>query len=177
MMCACAVETAGSNCSRWYAVHCQTRREQWARTNLANQQFRAFLPLREKTRRHARRLETVLAPYFPGYLFVQFDPTRQAWRRINGTFGVLRIVMYGEQPAAVPKGIVETLMNASDESGTLFPQAILNIGQTIRVLAGPFADLLGHLERITDAQRVRVLLDLMGARTPVELPRAHVMPA
>lgn len=176
-MCEYTAESASSSCSRWYAVHCQSHREQWARTNLINQQFRAFLPLREKTRRHARKLETVLAPYFPGYLFVELDPTRQGWRRINGTFGVLRVVMFGEQPAVVPAGIVETLMNASDESGILVPQVILDSGQTIRVLAGPFADLVGQFEQISDGQRVRVLLDLMGARTPVELPRAHVVPA
>ena len=56
--------------ARWYAVQCKPNKERTATQQLANQGIRSFLPVREKTRRHARRIERVRVPLFPGYLFV-----------------------------------------------------------------------------------------------------------
>ena len=49
-------------------------------------------PKRHKTVRHARRLSTVEAPFFPSYLFTVLDLTRHQWRSVSGTFGVSRLV-------------------------------------------------------------------------------------
>src|ERR1700694_1974440 len=73
---------------RWFAVQSLARRERWAAKHLRNQNFSVFLPCRRTTRRHARKLETILAPFFPGYLFVSLDLARDRWRSVNGTFGV-----------------------------------------------------------------------------------------
>ena len=56
--------------------------------NLKRQGFEAFCPRFRKTRRHARRIDQVLAPVFPGYIFVHFDRERNQWRAVNGTHGV-----------------------------------------------------------------------------------------
>ena len=162
---------------RWYAVQCQPHREAGAASHLQNQDFHVFLPCREKARRHARKIETVRTPFFPGYLFIRLDLVREHWRSVNGTFGVVRLVMQGEHPAPAPPGVVEALIDACDESGLLHWQPDLTPGQPVRVLAGPFAELIGELERMSDAGRVRVLLDIMGGRTPVILPRTFVVPA
>ena len=50
---------------RWYAVHTFPFAEKRAEAQLNNQQFRTFLPKRQKTIRHARKLSTVIAPFFP----------------------------------------------------------------------------------------------------------------
>ncbi len=165
------------DCRRWYAVHCQAHREHMAAVHLANQDFTAFLPCREVTRRHARKIETVRRPFFPGYLFVQFDPTRDRWRSIDGTFGVVRILKRNEQPAPVPRGIVEALRENCNEAGLLGVQVDLTPGQSVRVVRGPFLDFVGELDQLNDAGRVRVLLDIMGGRTPVFLPRNYLVPA
>src|SRR5215475_12563612 len=98
---------SAENSPRWYAVQCQPHREHVASRHLANQGFGVFLPLRKKLRRHARRVDSVQVPFFPGYLFVQFDKGKHRWRSINGTLGVTRLVMQGECPAPAPEGIVE----------------------------------------------------------------------
>src|SRR5262245_64991181 len=89
---------------RWYVVHTLPLGEARAQSQLENQSFLTFLPKRQKTVRHARKLTSVLAPFFPRYLFVALDLTRDQWRSVNGTFGVARLVMQGEQPAPVPRG-------------------------------------------------------------------------
>ena len=90
------------NGTRWYAVQCQPHRERLAASHLINQGFGVHLPLREKTRRHARKIETIRTPFFPGYLFARLDLSRDFWRSVNGTVGVVRLVTQGDRPTPVP---------------------------------------------------------------------------
>jgi transcriptional antiterminator RfaH len=89
---------------RWYVARTLAQRERQAVQQLANQEYRTFLPLVLKNRRHARKVETISTPLFPRYLFVNFDRTRDRWRSINGTLGVERLLMCGGEPQAVPPG-------------------------------------------------------------------------
>jgi transcriptional antiterminator RfaH len=50
---------------RWYVVHTQSYQEARAELNLRRQGFEVWLPLSRRRRRHARRIDTVLAPLFP----------------------------------------------------------------------------------------------------------------
>src|SRR5882724_13014065 len=104
---------AGSE--RWYLVHAQPRSEQKAEFNLSAQGFRTFVPLLLKTVRHARKLRTVRAPVFPGYLFVSLDLERDRWLSVRSTIGVLRLICHRDgRPVPVPAGIVERLLEQSD---------------------------------------------------------------
>lgn len=162
---------------RWYAVHCQPHRENTAAAHLENQGFAVFLPRREKLIRHARKSGKVRRPFFPGYLFVNLDVGHQRWRSINSTVGVIRLVMQNEKPAAAPIGVIEALKIACGAGDILHINPDLSIGQKVRVVDGPFADFVGELDQLTDSDRVRVLLDIMGGRTRVVLPRDHLAPA
>lgn len=163
--------------ARWYAVHCQAHREGAAAIHLENQHIKVFLPRRETTRRHARKIERVRRPFFPGYLFIQLDVTRDRWRCVNSTFGVARIVMHKDQPAPAPHGVVEALMDACDVEGNLSWKTELRPGQKVRVVDGPLMELVGQLDQLTDSDRVRVLLNIMGGVTRVVLPRSYLVPA
>ena len=162
---------------RWYVVRTLAQRERHAVQQLTNQGYRAFLPLHLKNRRHARRVETVSAPLFPRYLFTILDRTWDRWRSINGTLGVERLLMCGGEPQPVPHGLVENLMLTADEDGTVHFDYALHHGQIVKVAAGPFADLVGRLERLDDKGRVSVLLELMGGPVRVALPQSLVVPA
>jgi len=50
-------------------------------------------------------------------------------------------------------------------------------GQSVRILSGPFANVVGRLERLDAAGRVRVLLDMMGTTVPVAVRRGAICPA
>ena len=162
---------------RWYAVHTQPNREFRAKTQLENQAFRVFLPKRLKTVRHARKLTNVTAPFFPRYLFVHLDLTRQGWRSVNGTFGVSSLVMQGDVPHPAPRGIVEAMIASIDTSGLLCLEENLKVGSQVRLAAGAFAEKLGILDRLNDSGRVRVLLEIMGTTVPVQLERRFVTAA
>jgi transcriptional antiterminator RfaH len=53
----------------------------------------------------------------------------------------------------------------------------LKTGQSVRIISGPFANFVGSLERLNDAGRVRVLLDMMGTAVPVMVRRSAICPA
>jgi len=164
---------------RWFAVQCQAHREAFAATQLRAQGFTVFLPLRPKSWRHAHRLEIRLVPFFPGYLFLVLDLDQDRWRSVNGTIGVNRLVMAGGEtrPMPLPPGIIEALLCEADDRGWLRPGGPLRIGQNVRILAGPFGDLVGELIELDENGRVRVLIELLGARIPAALTRGEVVAA
>jgi transcriptional antiterminator RfaH len=80
-----------------------------------------------------------------------------------------RILTRAGTPEPIPQGLVEQLLSAAS-------RLHLEEGQTVRVTAGPFADLLGRLATLDDSGRVRVLLNLLGGEVPVVLPEGLIMP-
>jgi transcription elongation factor/antiterminator RfaH len=159
---------------RWFVLFTLPRQEKRAQIQLENQSYRTFLPKREKTVRHARKLTTVVAPFFPRYMFIILDPEHDQWRPINGTLGVARLVMQGERPNPVPAGIVETLIASTGAQGFLQLRPQLKVGDPVRLTQGPFAEYLGTLDRLDESGRVRVLLDMLGRQVPVLAEGRHV---
>ncbi|BCX19572.1 MAG: transcription antitermination protein NusG [Geminicoccaceae bacterium] len=161
---------------RWYCVHTQPRREAWAFENLSRQGFRGWLPLLARTVRHARRVRTVATALFPRYGFVALDLARDRWRSVNGTFGVIGLIMDGDRPRPVPRGVVEGLQALADADGVVRYGLEVAVGQKVRVLAGPFADRLATVTRLDEKGRVAVLLEILGAERPVILQREQLLP-
>jgi transcription antitermination factor NusG len=155
---------------RWRLVRALTGREVFAAEQLARQGFTAFLPKQLKTVRHARRVRVALGAYFPGYLFVELDLAKDRWRSVNGTLGVSHLIGPEERPTPAPRGVVEALIEAADDRGVLTGQP-LQAGQKVRIIAGAFADKLAVIERLDDAGRVRVLLDIIDRQVAVSVTR------
>ena len=161
---------------RWFLIHTLPKSERKAEWHLGAQGFRSFLPQFEKTIRHARQLRTVRAPLFPRYLFVVLDLERDAWLSVRSTVGVSRLFTQNGWPIPVPVGVVEALIGQSDGNLTRLDAGLVK-GQQVRILSGPFAEFIGTLERLDEAGRVQVLLELMGTAVPVSLRRWMLAPA
>lgn len=155
----------------WAVVQVQPRAEDKARQHLANQGFMPYLPRYRRRVRHARRIEIVLRPLFPGYVFVRLDPTKSRWRSINGTVGVRRVLTDGEVPRRVPERIVREIMAREDGNGavTLLPPTFVR-GQPIHIVEGPFADCDGLFQELRDDQRVVLLFTLLGREVRTVVP-------
>src|SRR3954470_12878543 len=162
---------------RWYAAQTLHRRERGAELQLEAQGFTSFLPQITRTVRHARQLRTVRTPLFPSYVFVRLDLERDRWRSVNGTYGVARLVMANGRPVPVPKGVVESLLGLRDANGVVRLDHSLSIGQRVELIGGPFAQALGDLVRLDGPQRVQILLDIMGGKVQVSVPRVSLRAA
>lgn len=156
--------------SRWYAVNTQPRAEDKASFHLKRQGFHTYVPRYLKRRSHARRVDTVAAPFFPRYLFVAVDTATQRWRAINSTIGVSQIVCTGDRPAAVPDPVIAQLKHAEDERGFIeLKRPRFSAGDKVTVVGGAFADYAGIFEAETDESRVAILLELLGRKVRVSL--------
>jgi len=162
---------------RWFVARVHPHRESTAQLNLHRLGFRSFAPRVRRTVRHARKIRNVLSPLFPSYIFLILDLSRDRWRCVNSTFGVASLIMGVEQPIPVPQGIVETLVAATESSGTVRLDSDLEIGQKVRILSGPFAEIFCRLVHLDDRGRVRVLLEFMGSEVSARLDRSCVAPA
>lgn len=159
---------------RWHVVQTRPHKEASARLRLIDQGFRTFLPMHDRTVRHARRLTTVRRAAFPRYMFVSFDCLTTQWRAINGTIGVDRLVMLGERPQAVRPGVVESLIASIDEQDRLQFRQPLRPGDPVRLLSGPFAEQLGVLDCLGPNDRVHVLLSFLHGPVRVQVDRAGI---
>lgn len=157
---------------RWYVVHTHNHGEELARCNLERQGFRTYLPQYSRRRRHARRVTRVRRPLFPRYLFVAMDVERARWRAIQSTIGVARLVCFGAQPAAMPDGVVETIIARESTDGMVDVDTVqtLKPGDKVQILAGALIDRIGLLVRLDDAERVVVMLDLLSRPVKVTVP-------
>jgi transcriptional antiterminator RfaH len=161
---------------RWFVVQSRPKQELYAAAQLANQEFRPFVPRLRRTVRHARKTRTVLAALFPRYLFVALDLEHARWRSILGTFGVSTMIMDGERPRPVPPGVVESLAQIADRTGAVSFAHGLTEGQDVRFLDGPFAEQIGRVTRLDDKGRVAVLLEIMGGERVVAAPASSLLP-
>lgn len=125
------------------------------------------MPTHEETKRKAGRFITTLRPLFTGYMFVAIDTAKGGWRAINSTYGVTRLVSFGDEPQPVPLDLISRLMLRCDGGGKLLPPRILKLGDAVRISDGPFAEFVATVEKVSPDQRVWVLLDLMGQATRV----------
>lgn len=160
----------------WYLVHCKPNGEQMALRNLENQDFSAFLPLQELTRRNDAAFQTRLRPLFPGYIFVAQDPTAGQWRKINNTRGVARLVCFAAKPTPVPLTIMEQLFEQCDATGVFQQCTNLVAGNNAKITQGPFVDSIGTIIDIDPEQRVNLLLDFMGQKSTLTIDSTSVMP-
>ena len=147
----------------WFVVATKPNCEKTAELNLRRQGFNVFLPLIEKTRRHARRVEKVFRPFFPCYLFVQFDAAIMSWHSINGTIGVRHILTNNGRPQPIAENFVETLLCELNERRVINEhKQYFSVGCKVEVATGVMK---GHLATILSADssgRVNILLSMMG---------------
>lgn len=163
---------------RWYAVYTQPRAEWLATEHLERQGFEVFFPRYLKRRRHARKVEDVLAPLFPRYLFAAFDLAEAGWRVIRSTRGVVDLVRNGALPLAVPACVIEDISCRLDDSGCvqLAEESRLRPGGRIRIEAGPFAECEAIFQALRDEDRVIALLSVLGREVKAEVPIDAVLP-
>ena len=129
-----------------------------------------------RTIRSGRRVQKVLRAVFPGYIFVSLDLRVDAWRSVDGTYGVRGLVKSGDVPSCLPIGLVESLQAMENNGGGLSFSRDLKAGCRVKFMAGPFAEMIGSLERLDGNGRVLVLLDLLGRKTEVKTSVHELIP-
>jgi len=154
----------------WYLIHTKPSGETLAVRNLERQGYEVYLPRVVQTLRRAGGQHERIGPLFPRYLFLRLNEGQQALGPVAFTLGVAGIVRFGSRYTVVPDRVIWDLQaRAEPESGLhrLNCKPQLAPGTAVRVSSGPFDGLEGVFERKAGADRVVVLLKLLGHNAPV----------
>lgn len=162
--------------ARWIVATTHPHSEAIAREHLERQGFTVYCPMIRKRRSHARRVDTVLRPLFPGYIFVNRTGGPGIWRPIQSTTGVRSIVRFGEEPAVLDASFIEALQAREEDGAIIRPPTPFVVGQQVQIEGGPFDGLLARILSLNDRERITVLLDVMNRGVRTEVDRRQITP-
>jgi transcriptional antiterminator RfaH len=160
---------ANARSIRWIVVNTQPHRERLAGEHLGRQGFASYCPKILRTIKHARRVENVLRPIFPGYLFVEITPDMQRWQAIGSTIGVRSIVRRGQDLSFLDVGFIDSLKRREVDGMIARPAVPYAIGQSIKIAGGPFDGLVAEIIRLPERDRLMVLMDILNQPTKVQI--------
>jgi transcriptional antiterminator RfaH len=161
----------------WIVINSHPHREQLALENLQRQQFDAYCPMLRRRVSHARRVTTALRPLFPGYLFVRTGPTFRRWRPILSTYGVRNVVRAGDALSFIDDAFISGLKAREIDGVIVRPTSPYQVGQSVRIAAGPFDRLIATIIELGEKDRLVVLIDLLNRPTKVTLASTAVTAA
>jgi len=175
---------------RWYIIHTYSGYEEKVKANLENRIrsldagdliFHVLVPEVDEIEIREGQRRTVQRKLFPGYILVQSidlnasatpeerERAERAWFVIRNTPGVTGFVGSGTQPVPLDE---KELRNIIRQMRSEEPRVKVSfqVGQSVRIIDGPFQDFIGTVEEINlEKGKVRVLVSFFGRDTPVEL--------
>lgn len=159
----------------WFAVLTKPRAESLACQHLTRQGFEVLDCRLRRTRLGAKGLLTQVEPLFPRYLFLRSCASGQKLGPVRSTRGVSGVVRFGARTPTVPDTVIAAIRARQDDLGfvQLDPPS-LELGERVRVCDGPMFGLEGIFEEACGADRVRLLVHLLGAMVHVTLPRSQL---
>jgi transcriptional antiterminator NusG len=106
---------------------------------------------------------------FPGYVLVNMLMTDDSWSLVKNTPGVTGFVGSANKPIPLNAQEVDRILHTSTVEK---PKAVamFSVGETVRVMSGPLSDFNGEIAEISEDQsKLKVLVNIFGRETPVEL--------
>jgi transcription termination/antitermination protein NusG len=180
------IESAFDRPGRWYIIHTFAGHEQkviGALNNIVKSRelqdmiYEIFVPEEDVTEFKNGKKATVSKKMFPSYLLIRCEPDPEIFYVIGSTPGVTGFVGSEKtRPTALTRREVDNIIRPVVE-GVEQPQVKrrvatheFEVNDTVQIKTGPFATFSGHVAEINEDQlKVKVLVDIFGRETPVEL--------
>lgn len=175
---------------RWYVVHSYAGYENKVKSNLANrvrsyhtedQIFEVVIPMEDVIEFKGGQRRVVQKKMYPGYVLVRLDLDDNTWGIVRNTPGVTGFVgPSGAKPTPLSRKEVEDILGVETAEGPAVekkvkPKFDFDVGEQVRVVTGPFADFNGSISEIdVDRSKLKVLVNIFGRETPVELEFGQV---
>ena len=152
----------------WYVIYTKQGKEGDVKIYLTMKGLEIFNPLM-KAFSSGRRSPVDLKPLFPNYIFGRFD-LNESYPLVRWAHGVRKVLGFGGYPAPVSDEAIEIIKQRIDEKGVARIQRRFETNQLVRIRSGSLKDLIGIFEGyVSDSDRVRILLNLIGYQPAVEL--------
>jgi transcriptional antiterminator NusG len=185
------IDSAFDRPGRWYIVHTFAGHEAKVISALTNivksrelqdQIYEIHVPEEDVTEFKSGTKKTVSKKMFPSYLLIRCEPDPEIFYVIGSTPGVTGFVGAEKtKPTALTRREVDNIIRPVIEgveqpvAKRRAPTHEFEINDTVQIKSGPFATFSGHVAEINDDQaKVKVLVDIFGRETPVELDFTQV---
>ncbi len=174
---------------RWYVVHTYAGYENKVKSNLHSRTasmgmedriYEVVIPMEDVAEFKNGKKVIVQKKVYPGYLLCRCELDDDSWAVIRNTPGVTGFVGPGTKPTPLSRREVEGILQVKVEGGEApskrsRPRLEHEVGETVRVKEGPFADFSGQVAEINEDQlKLKVLVNIFGRETPVELEFSQV---
>lgn len=166
---------------RWYAVQAYSGYEKIVQKGLLERiddsgikdQFGDVLvPVEEVVELKAGQKTISERRLYPGYVLVQMDMNDDSWHLVRSTPKVTAFIGGSAlKPTPIKDKEVELILRRMDDSKVNPTQKLtFEVGESIRVIDGPFKDFSGSVQEINyEKNKLRVEVVIFGRATPVEL--------
>ena len=174
---------ADNNVNKWYVVRAVSGQEnkvkayietETARLGMADYITQVLVPTEKVvTVRDGKKIVKDKV-YFPGYFMIEDNLTGESPHIIKSIPGVIGFLGETKGGDAVPLRLSEVnrMLGKVDELSVQVDTASIpfNIGETIKVVDGPFNGFNGTIEKINEEKRkLEVMVKIFGRKTPLEL--------
>lgn len=177
---------------KWYVIHSYAGYENRVQQNIETRMrsmnveeriHEIVIPMEDVIEFKNGKKTVVKKKVFPGYVLVRMDLDDDTWYVIRNTPGVTGFVGAASKPNPLTKKEVENILGTGEtgEKGKAAvttksrPRLEYEVGEQVRVTSGPFADFNGAISEIdVDRSKLKVLVDIFGRETPVELEFGQV---
>jgi len=176
---------------KWYVVHTQSGYEKKVELNLKtriqsmnmdDRIYEVVIPMEDAVEFKKGQKQIVQRKVFPGYLLVRCEMDDESWFCIRNTPGVTGFVGQahkGQKPTPLSRREVETFLSAKGDGKAApkrkTPKLEYEVGESVRVKEGPFADFTGTIDDINvDHMKLKVLVNIFGRETVVEMDFSQV---
>jgi transcriptional antiterminator NusG len=169
--------------SRWYIIHAYSGFEnkvresilaEAGRMGLASQVEAVEVPTEKVTEIRRGKKVTNDRKFFPGYVLAKLTMSDQVYHLVKNTPKVTGFLGPNGKPQAISETEAARILSTKEEAASAAPKQKISvdyeIGDSVKVLDGPFASFNGIVEELDfDRGRVKVSVSIFGRATPVEL--------
>ena len=165
----------------WYSLRVISGKEKTAQEEImreasdggvSDQVTEVFVPFEKVVAMRNNKKVVKDKMFFPGYILINMEMTAQSRFIVENTPGVIRFVgPKGGDPVPLRESEIKRIFGEVErKEGKEILAAPFNVGDMVKVIAGPFIDFSGVVEEIfEDKQKVKVEVSIFGRPTPIEL--------
>ena len=173
---------------KWFVVHTQSGYEKKVKQNLEarvqnfdmeDKIYEVVVPMEDVTEFRNGQRVVVQKKMFPGYLLIRCRRNDDVHHMIRNTPGVTGFAGPAGKPSPLRRKEVDNFLaikkDGEDPQRKIKPRLLYELNESVRIKEGPFADFQGEIVEINEEQlKVKVLVNIFGRETPVELDFAQV---
>lgn len=170
---------------KWYIVHTYSGYEMHAKralldraTSLGKEDMfdEVLIPEEDVVEVVKGEKRTSKRKFFPGYILIRMELDDQTWHIVRDTPKITGFVGGMTNPPSIPDEEVARMAQQIKEGAAKpKPKILFEQGENVRVVSGPFANFSGFVDEVRpDKEKIRVMVQVFGRATPVELDYMQV---